>query len=76
MTVHRTKEGRSILGTGGSGHLGQISCRFFASRPTHNLVGADKKVSPFLAVKLKQDALVSHSLRAPVSQSISQLTSP
>lgn len=63
-------------GPGALGVLARFLAGYFASRPTHNLVGADRKVSPFLTVKLKQDALVSHSLRAPVSQSVSQLTSP
>lgn len=29
VTVDRTKDGRSVLGTGGSGRLRQISCGVF-----------------------------------------------
>lgn len=48
-------------GPGALGVFARFLAGYFASRPTHNLVGADRKVSPFLSVKLKQDALVSHS---------------
>ena len=64
-------------GPGNPGVSARILVRCFASRPciTQSLVGADMRISPFLTVKLKQDAVVSRSHKAPVSQSVSQLTS-
>lgn len=49
----------------------------FASRPCipHALVSADMEISPFLTVKLKLNAERVKIPKAPISQSVSQLTS-
>lgn len=47
VTVDRTKDGRSVLGTGGLGVFARFLAGYFASRPTHNLVGADRRFPPF-----------------------------